>query len=233
MRAWPGDDSVAHLIFVDHHHTPTPSDLTAAVDHAGRKGARAIRTSALFPDAAAVVLAAGFTPIDRLALLRTELDTWFRRHRDEAPDPAAGPDRATHRLTPMRAWHLTPCSRIDREAFGLMWGNTPASLRDIRRATPWHRARLARHHRSIVGFAISGAAADTGYIQRLAVVPERRRRGAAVDLVTDALIWMHARGLSEALVNTGVDNVPALTLYDSLGFQRLEQELVIAELRQT
>ena len=67
MRAWPGDDTVAHLIFVDHQTLPVADDLAAAIDHARRKGARAIRTSAMFPDAAGVVLASGFEPIDRLA----------------------------------------------------------------------------------------------------------------------------------------------------------------------
>lgn len=220
MRAWPGDDTVAHLIFVDHHQTPTTTDVAAAVDHARRKGARAVRTSAMFPDAARIVLAEGFSTIDRLALLTVEL---------------AGLDATTAASTGslgrMRPWHLTPCSHIDRDSFGLLWGNTAASLRDIRNATPWHRSRVARRDGKLVGFAISGAAADTGYVQRLAVAPDHRRHGLARLLVIDALDWMRGRGTTRALVNTGVGNDAALALYDSIGFTRLDQELTIAELK--
>ena len=216
MRAWPGDDTVAHLIFVDHHQVPTSNDLIAAVEHAGRRGARAIRTSALFPDATRVVLAEGFTPIDRLALLQIDLDRWTMPERGR-------PTRA------MRAWHLAPCSRIDREAFGLMWGNTPASLRDVRRATPSHRSRIVRDDGALAGFAISGTASDTGYVQRLAVSPEHRRRGVARVLVDDALAWMSRRGARSAFVNTGVANEAALSLYVATGFVRLADELTIAE----
>jgi ribosomal protein S18 acetylase RimI-like enzyme len=223
MRAWPGDDTVAHLIFVDHHQTPTTNDIAAAVDHAVRKGARAIRTSALFPDAARVVRAEGFTTIDRLALLQIELD------------PAAAPDTGSsadsHRLGTMRPWHFASCSKIDRESFGLLWGNSPASLRDIRNATPWHHSRVVRSDGELVGFAISGAAVDTGYVQRLAVAPEHRRSGRARALIDDALSWMRRRGASRALVNTGVGNEAALALYASIGFDRLDAELTIAELK--
>jgi ribosomal protein S18 acetylase RimI-like enzyme len=220
MRAWPGDESVAHLIFLDHRQVPTPGELGAAIDHARRKGARAVRTSAMFPDTSAVVAAEGFVPIDRLALLQTDL---------AGHDPALR--QPTHAaISPMRPWHLTPCSRIDRAAFGLMWGNTAASLRDIRSATPWHHARVARSGKHLAGFAISGSAGDIGYLQRLAVDPDHRRRGHATALVMDALDWMSGRGVRRALVNTGVDNTGALDLYGGIGFSRLTDELVIAEL---
>lgn len=223
MRAWPGDDTVAHLIFVDHHQTPTTNDIAAAVEHAARKGARAIRTSALFPDAARIVLAEGFTTIDRLALLHIELEPFAE------PPEASG--NVAARLRTMRPWHLTPCSKIDRDSFGLLWGNTAASLRDIRNATPWHHSRVVRADGDLVGFAISGAAADTGYVQRLAVAPDHRRAGLARLLVDDSLAWMRRRGANSAMVNTGVGNEAALALYDSIGFVRLDSELTIAELK--
>lgn len=217
MRQWPNDPTVAHLIFVDHARTPTAEDIAGAVDHARRRGARVLRTSALFPRAADVVLDAGFSPIDRLALLERSLTGTF--------DP---PGRTTR---PMRAWHHAPAAAVDRDAFGPLWGNDAASLRDIRRATPRHRARIVRDGRAIAGFAVSGAAGEHGYLQRLAVSTSHRRAGHASVLVADALAWMHRLGLTTVLVNTGVDNAPALDLYDGFGFRRLDAELTIAELR--
>lgn len=229
MRAWPSDATVAHLIFVDHRQPPSRNDLDDAIAHALRKGARAIRTSAMFPDATRVVLAEGFQPIDRLALLQRSLVDDADTGAPDAGSTDTG--RRDVRIGPLRPWHLPACAEIDRAAFGLMWGNSPASLRDIRRATPAHHARLIRTGNAIGGFAISGAAGDTGYLQRLAVAPEHRRIGLARRLTTDSLDWMRARGLGQAMVNTGVENEAGLALYRSLGFAALPGELTIAELR--
>lgn len=222
MRAWPNDATVAHLIFVDHLDVPTPEAIESAVEHARNKGARAIRTSALFPRAAAVVLDAGFVPIDRLALLRLAL----------ADDALARLPRAG-KSEPLMPWHARRAASVDQLAFGLMWGNDAASLRDIRRATPQHRARIARRGRHIVGLAISGAAGANGYLQRVAVAPAHQREGIARTLVVDALHWMSGRDLRLAMVNTGVNNTAGLALYHGLGFERLDDELVIAEHRLT
>lgn len=218
MREWPNDPTVAHLIFVDHADVPTDDDVVRAIEYASDRGARAIRTSALFPQSADVVLAHGFRSIDRLALLTRPISE--RRA-----------SRATRPTRPMLPWHHAAVAEVDRDAFGPLWGNDTASLRDIRRATPHHRARIVRDGRTIAGFAISGAAGDNGYLQRLAVASTHRRSGYARDLVADALRWMQANGTTSVLVNTGVGNTAALALYEAFGFHRLPHELTIAELR--
>jgi ribosomal protein S18 acetylase RimI-like enzyme len=218
MRPWPNDPTIAHLIFVDHAEIPTRDEVARAVAHAHERGARAVRTSALFPRAADVVLALGFEPIDRLALLSRPISA------RSAPPPG-------HPTRPMLAWHHPAAAQVDRDAFGPLWGNDASSLRDIRHATPRHRARIVRDGRTVIGFSIAGAAGDHGYLQRLAVASTHRRAGHARDLVVDALRWMHGLGLTSALVNTGVDNTAALALYDGLGFRRLTDLLTIAERR--
>lgn len=224
MRRWPGDAAVAHLIFVDHHLVPTADAVAEAVEHARRRGARSIRTSALFPAAADVALAAGFTTIDRLELLRLDLGCRSRR------DQLVAIDRGRrHRIRTLRPWMYEQAAAVDQAAFGTLWGNDATSLRDVRRATPLHHARVVRSGRRIVGVALSGAAASSGYLQRVAVAPDHHRRGIARDLVVDGLTWMIARGRTDCLVNTGVGNVAALALYEQLGFERLGQQLVIAE----
>jgi ribosomal protein S18 acetylase RimI-like enzyme len=220
MRQWPNDATVAHLIFLDHLTVPTFDDIDAAVDHARRKGARVIRTSALFPRAAEIVMSSGFHSIDRLALLQVAIADVV----DDLPAPR-------RRTSPMQPWHHRRVARVDQDAFGPLWGNDPTSLREIRRATPTHRARVVCRSREVVGFAIAGLAGSNGYLQRLAVGVDRRREGVARDLVTDAVRWMHGRRASTAYVNTGTSNAAALELYDGLGFVRLDHELQIAELR--
>lgn len=221
MRQWPNDVSVAHLIFVDHRALPTADAVEAAVEHARRKGARAVRTSAMFPSAAAVVLDSGFAPIDELALLQLDL-------RDDVAE-AWPPSR--HKIRSLAPWMHPRAAELDRAAFGPMWGNDAASLRDVQRATPISHARAVRIDRRLAGFSIAGAAADSGYLQRLAVDPDRQRGGIARDLVVDALRWMRRIDRSRCLVNTGLDNQGALALYEGIGFRRLDDVLTIAERR--
>ena len=94
-------------------------------------------------------------------------------------------------------------------------------------------ARPVRHRRptdgALGGFAITGAAAGHGYLQRLAVAPDHQGQGHGRALVLDSLRWMRARRLGHGLVNTAVDNERALGLYESVGFQRLPDRLVVMQ----
>lgn len=221
LRAWPNDPSVAHLIFTDHMTVPSVADIELAVSAARADGAVAVRTSAMFPRAAAAAAAVGFDEIDRLALLGLRLDDGRR--------PAV-PD-AAHRIRPLRPWHTEQAAAVDHEAFGPLWGNDAASLTEIRRATPAHRARCIRVAGDLAGFAISGAGGDGGYIQRIAVANRHRRAGIARQLALDAIAWMVRRGSTSVLVNTGVSNTAALGLYEDIGFTARTEQLLIAEYR--
>ena len=140
--------------------------------------------------------------------------------------------RATSRLRPRRH---REAARVDRDAFGDPWGNDAGDLAEIRRATPLHRARARfvagpDHGRRLAAFAITGAAAGHGYLQRLAVDPSHQGQGHGRALVLDSLHWMHTRRLGHGLVNTAVDNERALGLYESVGFRRLPDRLVVMQL---
>jgi [ribosomal protein S18]-alanine N-acetyltransferase len=220
LDAWPSDPSVGHLIVLEHDAVPSSDELAGWIERARRRDFRVLRTGALFPDAAFAVLEAGFRSLDSLVLLRIDLD-----------DPAAldTPRPTGVRVTRLWARHHPAAAEVDRISFGATWGNDVRSLADIRRATPAHWARRVGSGRRVDAFAISGAGGRTGYVQRLAVHPDHRRSGIANALVHDALVWMRARGLSSALVNTGEGNAPALALYERWGFRRLGDRLTVAE----
>ena len=220
LRPWPNDPTVTHLIFIDHLNLPSVTDLQQALETSRSRGALAVRTSAMFPGAADIAQAAGFEPIDHLALLRLDLH--------HTPKVRSDGRRRTRAL---RSWHHGRAAVVDQDAFGAVWGNDSRSIADIRDATPAHRARWACVTGEFAGFAISGAAGDNGYLQRLAVAPNHRRHGIARDLALDALDWMRHQRLTAALVNTGVENGAALSLYLSLGFTQLNEQLTIAEHR--
>lgn len=221
IGGWPNDPDVVQIVLLDHQMVPTVADVDRWVAHARLAGPAAVRTGAMFPEAAAAFIDAGFHMIDELALLETQLD----RH-------SVRGDRtgSTIRTRRMRSRHLPAVAAVDRVAFGDPWGNDVRSLRDVMAATPRHRARIVRSGQHIDGFAIGGQSGAFGYLQRLAVHPDARRRGVATELIADATSWMRARGARTAMVNTALGNVGALRLYEAAGFRRRPETLVILEL---
>ncbi|MEL6893382.1 MAG: GNAT family N-acetyltransferase [Actinomycetota bacterium] len=260
VREWPDDATIAHLVVLDVTRVPTVADinrLTATAFDADPAVTR-IRTSALFPGSREPFAAAGYDVCDRLALLERRIDRVVPIRIDVARGPAPGgptptptrpmrptpmgsrrprpitepgPDEATVQLRRLGARRLAIAAELDRSAFPAGWANTAATLGDITTATPRHRGRLAYDGGTAVGFAITGLAGSVGYVQRVAVRPDARRRGVARLLVADTLSWLQRRGANTALVNTGDHNDAALELYRSLGFHRRRDELVVMERR--
>lgn len=229
VGTWPNDAEVGHLIVLEPEHVPSPTELARIVDQARARGLRSIRTGALFPDAAAALLDAGFTRIDTLTLLQLELDDRFAP--DRTGSGVAGHGPSSHpRVQRLRVGQDGAAAEIDRLAFGPLWGYDRHTVTEVRRATPAHRARRIGGRRQLEAYAISGAGDRTGYLQRLAVRPDRRRCGLASALVTDSLHWMRSRGLGSALVNTASGNRAALMLYRRFGFRPMADQLTLAEL---
>jgi ribosomal protein S18 acetylase RimI-like enzyme len=232
---WPYDDEVAHLVLLDHHMVPTDADIANWIDEANGQGARLLRTGALFPDSTRPFLDAGFGVADTLTLLRCPIGPRRTGSRDNADGNTCGTSRRPRsaggpiRLRRLRPSMLAEAADIDRRSFSTPWADDIAALVDIMSATPYHRSRSVHHGGRMVAFSISGRAGGSGYVQRLAVDPSARRRGFARLLLDDALDWMHRRNVSEAMVNTAAGNHPALSLYESVGFERQPGSLSILE----
>jgi ribosomal protein S18 acetylase RimI-like enzyme len=215
VRPWPYAPDAAQLVVYRSSAVPTEHDVHGWLSQLGA-GITLVRTGALGATTAAVFRAVGFQEVQRLALLQ---------HRTPAAAGAASPG-GTRR---MRGSELTTCAELDSTAFAPPWSLDAASLDDACRATARHRARVVRERRGVVGFAISGRDGTDGYLQRLAVTPRHQGRGVGSALVLDALRWCAEQGAHRVLVNTHVENDRALQLYRRLGFDDLEEQLVVLE----
>jgi ribosomal protein S18 acetylase RimI-like enzyme len=121
---------------------------------------------------------------------------------------------------------------IDDHSFTSFWQLGEAGLDDAITATPRARFRVAelpvvgpfalRHPEAdlLAGYAVTGRAGRRGFLQRLAVRPDLRRRGIAQALVVDALRWLKRWRVERVVVNTQLGNEAALALYERLGFRR-------------
>jgi len=207
VAVWRGDAQTAVISPRPDHLTPTPFMIRECLDELTRKGMRQVVTSALSPLERDVFLAAGFVVRERLHLLAHDL-----RHCPDSSSPA--------RLRRARGADRAAVLALDRRAFDRFWGMDDAGLSEALAATPISRFRLAMDHQ-VAGYGVFGRAGDRGYVQRLAVDPDRFRRGIGTRLLADGLRWMRRHHVRQAMVNTQEGNDPALALYLHVGF-RLE-----------
>ncbi|MGB1608765.1 MAG: GNAT family N-acetyltransferase [Ilumatobacteraceae bacterium] len=217
---WPFDPSVALLQPIDHTRMIRPDDVAELVERAITEGRRAVRTSALFPGSAASVMAHGFEAIDHLVLMRRTLDSL---------PPVEGMAESTRPRRLGRSG-MRDAAVVDVAAFGPLWGHDLRTLNATRGATASSRTRGVRRDSRLAGFVIAGRTGRSGYLQRLAIDPERRREGLGRLLTVDALRWMHRTRCIDVFVNTSEQNQAALALYGSLGFDQRPERLTVAEI---
>ncbi|HEX2578526.1 MAG TPA: GNAT family N-acetyltransferase [Aquihabitans sp.] len=206
VSAWRGHDDIAVVTPAPEQPPPTAGRIAAEVHHLQDGGVRRVLTGALHQSELGPFLANGFVEHERLHLLRHDL----RR----LPD-VSSPVRLR------RAWARDQAAvlDVDARAFDPFWALDGRGLDDAIRATPASRYRVAGGRgEPLCGYAVTGRAADRGYLQRLAVDPARHRTGIGRALVADSLSWLRRTGARAAVVNTQERNGPALELYRACGF---------------
>jgi len=207
LGRWHGRSDVAYLAIPPGARMPQPSGVEAALDRLRNQGVRSAFTAALRDHEALAFLSSGFETFEYLHVLRHDLQ-------------AVPPLDDTHHLRRARRSDRARVLDIDDAAFDDFWRLDDAGLAEALRATTSVRYRVALDpaDERPVGYAVCGRAADTGYLQRLAVDPSHAGTGLGAALVTDALQWLRRRHARSALVNTQTDNLRALRLYRRLGF---------------
>jgi ribosomal-protein-alanine N-acetyltransferase len=187
---------------------PSAEFLRRCLDTLAARGYRRVVTGALSPLEQAGFLAAGFAVQERLHLLGIDL------RRSLPPIPSGFPLRRVRRR------RRTEILAVDQAAFPSFWQFDSSGLADALRATPSVRFRAAVAPGAVIaGYAICGRAGARGYVQRLAVDPDRQGSGTGRRLLLDGLTWMRRKGAVRALVNTQVGNQRALALYVQMGFE--------------
>jgi ribosomal protein S18 acetylase RimI-like enzyme len=210
---WRGDPRIAYVAPAA-GRPPVPETVEQCLVSLAGRGYRSVLTSALTSSEQGPFRAAGFETHERLHLLRHDL-----LHIPEAPP---------FRLRRALRFDHAAVLQLDGLAFDPFWRFDQQGLSDARRATPSSRFRIAESD-GLAGYAITGRAGPVGYLQRLAVHPDRQHRGLGTALVVDSLTWVRSRGATSLLVNTQEHNRTALGLYEHLGFVREADGLAVLE----
>jgi ribosomal protein S18 acetylase RimI-like enzyme len=202
---WRGDHQVAYLSPIADAPLPSAAFVRRCLDQLAARGYQRVVTGALSPAESSGFLAAGFEIREQLHLLAHDLRL--------IPDVPPAPLRRANGKDDVAVLEL------DHRAFPAFWQLDRGGLVDAIRATPQTRYRVVEDP-AIVGYVITGRAARRGYVQRLAVEPGHRGKGLGAALVVDGLRWLRRWRVEQAVVNTQLDNGPALDLYERLGFRR-------------
>ena len=212
MLPWRGSTRTAYLAPVPDGRPPSSSFIESCVARLSSQGYTGVITPALAPAEQRPFLLAGFEPHERLHLLAHDLL--------ELPPFQRGATRRAHRADKRAVL------AVDRAAFSPFWQLDRGGLQEALEAVPVTRFRVSTAAKgatavksNVVGYAIAGAAARQGYLQRLAVDPGHQHEGRGLALVADALRWMRRRGVGRAVVNTQLGNKAALSLYTRAGFR--------------
>jgi GNAT superfamily N-acetyltransferase len=214
---WHGDRLVALVGPARHGRGPRAGDVRSCAEQLDAWGVERAVTPALSLLDAQPFLDAGFRLLERLHLLSKALY-------NEPPKPG-------RRIRSGHAWHRRAVLDIDRRAFDEFWRFDETSLREARTATPGSRFAVIIERGDVLGYAVTGRAGSRGYLQRLAVDPNRSGEGIGTDLVHNSFDWAYHRGVQRMMVNTQERNQRALRLYEHLGFLQEPEGLVVLERR--
>jgi ribosomal protein S18 acetylase RimI-like enzyme len=209
LRVGPfrGDTHTAYVAPLPETAPPTTDAVRRCCEVLAERGYLEAVTAALGPAEAHGFLTAGFEVRERLHLLAHDLLVL-----PDAPDVPLRRGRRNDRPGALA---------VDARAFEPFWRLDDQGLEEALTATPSSRFRVAAagSDARILGYAVAGRAAHRGFLQRLAVDPDRQRAGLGTALVVDALRWMKRRGVDRAVVNTQERNEGAVRLYERLGFR--------------
>ena len=212
LAPWRGHSDIAQLV-IGPDAQATAHSVQHCLERARAAGYRSIVTGAVSDDDSGPFLAAGLTVHEHLHLLA----------RDLVARPVE-PDRGTARATFRDRKAIV---ELDDAAFEPFWRLGSAGIRDALDATPKSRMRVGRGRPRVAAYAITGRAGEYGYLQRVAVHPDARRRGWGRTLVADALQWLWEHGTARAYVNTQLENQAALELYEASGFTLMPDGLLV------
>ena len=123
------------------------------------------------------------------------------------------PDALT--LRPMTEADLDQLAALEQECFSDPWSR---AMLEEELASQTAHFLVAEDAGGIAGYLGFHQVVDEGYIANLAVRPGRRRAGVATRLLREVLDSHAERGLSFVTLEVRQSNLPAQSLYTTLGF---------------
>ena len=118
----------------------------------------------------------------------------------------------------MNASHVPQIAELEKVCFADPWSVTSIETELTSRLSLW---LVAMEGDTVVGYVGSQTVIDESDVMNIAVHPDYRRRGIAEALVGALEKALRQRGSRALTLEVRDSNVPAITLYDKLGFTQV------------
>ena len=134
------------------------------------------------------------------------------RHAPAVPPPGIA-------IVPMHPDHLDSLADLESLAFSTPW-SYDALAEELQNPLAVFLVAEDVDAESAVGYLGMHHILDEGFIANLAVHPAYRRQGIARSLLREAQEYAEAHDLARLTMEVRASNVPAIALYEGMGFTR-------------
>ena len=124
------------------------------------------------------------------------------------------------RIVPMTADHLDDIARLEQICFSRPWSRRMLA-EELENQCAAFLVALEPGTDKVVGYAGLLVMADEGYITNVAVFPEYRRRGVAEQIIQVFCDFAQGNHLAFLTLEVRPSNAPAISLYNSFGFEEV------------
>ena len=124
------------------------------------------------------------------------------------------------RIVPMTVDHLDDIARLEQICFSRPWSRRMLA-EELENQCAAFLVALEPGTEKVVGYAGLLVMADEGYITNVAVFPEYRRRGVAEQIIQVFCDFAQGNHLAFLTLEVRPSNAPAISLYNSFGFEEV------------
>ena len=124
------------------------------------------------------------------------------------------------RIVPMTADHLDDIARLEQICFSRPWSRRMLA-EELENQCAAFLVALEPETDKVIGYAGLLVMADEGYITNVAVFPEYRRRGVAEQIIQVFCDFAQGNRLAFLTLEVRPSNAPAISLYNSFGFEEV------------
>ena len=118
-------------------------------------------------------------------------------------------------IVKMEACHVSQVAQLERLCFSDPWSEKSVASELENKWALW---LVALEDDAVVGYIGSQTAVDETDVMNVAVHPDHRRKGIAEALIEKLVAELKARGSYALMLEVRDSNIPAISLYEKLGF---------------
>lgn len=123
-------------------------------------------------------------------------------------------------IVKMEPRHVAEIAALEKSCFSEPWSENAIASELNNPLSLW---LVAEENGQVAGYIGSQTVLDMSDMMNVAVAPALRQRGIGRRLVETLIAWLDQRGAGALSLEVRVSNLPAIGLYEQLGFEKVGQ----------